>query len=139
MGYRSLVTAGRTGAEDKVPIHIADIEKMSEAFSRRLAKTTSDPNGTSGRAESTTGRGDKRAASGRRAESGERTPKSGREEESAKQGSRRSRRSRQAVRHTNYVELGGEVHSLTLGEVNQVFYDWSQRMNTQYLRRMPKH
>ena len=38
VGFRSLIVNGRTTVEDKTPIHIADLQEMTEDFSRRLHK-----------------------------------------------------------------------------------------------------
>ena len=38
MGFRALVTAGKQQVEDKTPIHIADLQSMTEDFARRLHK-----------------------------------------------------------------------------------------------------
>ena len=38
VGYRALVTAGRIQSEDKTPIHIADVQAMTEEFSQQLRK-----------------------------------------------------------------------------------------------------
>ena len=36
VGFRSLITNGKTMIEDKVPIHIADVQLMTEELARRL-------------------------------------------------------------------------------------------------------
>ena len=36
VGFRALVTAGRQQIEDKTPIHIADLQSMTENFARPL-------------------------------------------------------------------------------------------------------
>ena len=38
VGFRALVTAGKQQIEDKTPIHIADLQSMTEDFARRLRK-----------------------------------------------------------------------------------------------------
>jgi hypothetical protein len=42
VGYRSLITDGKTMIEDKTPIHIADLQSMTEELAQRLHKK-SDP------------------------------------------------------------------------------------------------
>ena len=42
MGFRELVTAGKLQIEDKTPIHIADLQSMTEDFARRLRKKRPD-------------------------------------------------------------------------------------------------
>ena len=39
VAYRSLVTAGKAGIKDKMPIHVADVEEMTQEF---LKKTGGD-------------------------------------------------------------------------------------------------
>jgi hypothetical protein len=50
VGFRCLVTAGRPQTEDKTPIHIADLQSMTEGFSQqlRLKKSSSQDAETSG-------------------------------------------------------------------------------------------
>ena len=36
VGFRALITAGRQQIEDKTPVHVADLQSMTEEFSRRL-------------------------------------------------------------------------------------------------------
>ena len=49
VGFRSLITAGKVQVEDKTPIHIADLQSMTEEFSRRLRKKSgAHDDGTSG-------------------------------------------------------------------------------------------
>ena len=49
VAYRSLVTAGRQQVEDKTPIHIADVQTMTEAFSLELRnKSASRDDASSG-------------------------------------------------------------------------------------------
>ena len=39
VGYRALVTAGKTCMEEKTPIHVADLEEMTAEFAKRLEAT----------------------------------------------------------------------------------------------------
>jgi hypothetical protein len=49
VGFRALVTEGKQMIEDKTPIHIADLQLMTEELSRRLhKKSSSHDGGTSG-------------------------------------------------------------------------------------------
>jgi hypothetical protein len=35
VAYRSLITAGKAGVEDKMPIQVADVEEMTQEFLRK--------------------------------------------------------------------------------------------------------
>ena len=37
MGFRALVASGKAQTEDKTPIHVADLEEMTEQLVKRLA------------------------------------------------------------------------------------------------------
>ena len=42
VSFRALITAGKQQVEDKTPIHIADVQTMTEEFLQRLWKKPSD-------------------------------------------------------------------------------------------------
>ena len=48
VGFRVLITAGKQQIEDKTPIHIADIQTMTEEFLQRLQKKPCDHYGGTG-------------------------------------------------------------------------------------------
>lgn len=45
VGYRSLITEGKMMIEDKTPIHIADVQAMTEELARRLHKKSDTHDG----------------------------------------------------------------------------------------------
>ena len=57
VGFRALVTAGKQQVGDKTPIHIADIQSMTEEFLQRLRKKPSDHDGGTGGDALTAGMG----------------------------------------------------------------------------------
>ena len=57
VGFRALITAGRQQVEDKTPLHIADVQNMTEEFLRRLRKKPVSHDGDTGGGESTVGQG----------------------------------------------------------------------------------
>ena len=38
VGFRALITAGKQQVKDKTPVHIADVQSMTEEFLQRLQK-----------------------------------------------------------------------------------------------------
>ena len=57
VGFRALITAGRQQVEYKTPVHIADVQSMTEEFLRQLRKKPVSHDGDTGGGESTAGQG----------------------------------------------------------------------------------
>ena len=57
VGFRALITAGRQRVENKTPVHIADVQSMTEEFLRRLRKKPVSHDGDGGGGKSTVGQG----------------------------------------------------------------------------------
>ena len=56
VGFRALITAGRQQMEDKTPVHVADLQSMTEEFSRRLRLKLVSHDGDEGGGVSTVGK-----------------------------------------------------------------------------------
>ena len=56
VGYRALITAGRQQIEDKTPVHVFDLQSMTEEFSRPLQLQPVSHDGDEGGGVSTVGK-----------------------------------------------------------------------------------
>ena len=112
VGFRALITAGRQQVEYKTPVHIADVQSMTEEFLRRLRMKPVSHHGDTGGGESTVGQGVTQPEPEAPSEKG-RSPSAEPASVSAGDGTKRVRTPRVL---TNVSTLG-EIH---LMEVNAV-------------------
>ena len=57
VGFHALITAGRQQVEGKTPVYIANVQRMTEEFLRRLQKKPVGHDSDEGGGESTVGQG----------------------------------------------------------------------------------